>query len=134
MEIPNVKANHVEKTAHPAQYPVELIERLVLALTNPGDWVLDPFLGSGTTAIGALMHNRKSIGAEIKAEYVDIIRERISLAERGLLRIRPMERQVYDPDDPIKSLPPEYIQIGSQPKQMRLIEAQELYKEHKVDQ
>lgn len=122
-EIPNVKANHVEKTAHPAQYPVELVERLVLALTNPGDWVLDPFLGSGTTAIGVLMHNRKSIGAEIKDEYLSIVRERISLAERGLLRTRPMERQVFEPDDPNKSLPPQYIRIGSQPEQARLLEA-----------
>jgi DNA modification methylase len=41
--FPNVKANHVEKTTHPAQYPVELVERFVLALTEEGDWVLDPF-------------------------------------------------------------------------------------------
>src|SRR2546422_5461722 len=41
IEIPNVKANHPEKTEHPCQFPVELIERCVLALTNEGDWVLD---------------------------------------------------------------------------------------------
>src|SRR5690606_23855272 len=43
--IPNVKANHVEKTIHPCQYPVELVERCVLALTEPESWVLDPFAG-----------------------------------------------------------------------------------------
>jgi adenine-specific DNA-methyltransferase len=48
--IPNVKSNHVEKTEHPCQFPVELIERLVLALTSPGDWVLDPFLGGASPA------------------------------------------------------------------------------------
>ncbi len=84
-EIPNVKANHVEKTAHPCQFPVELIERLVLALTNPGDWVLDPFLGVGTTAIAALIHGRKAVGAEIMPEYIKITKERIGLAEKGEL-------------------------------------------------
>ena len=82
-EIPNVKANHVEKTIHPCQFPVELIERLVLAMTDEGDWVLDPFIGVGTAAIAALIHDRKAIGAEIMPEYVKIAKERILLAERG---------------------------------------------------
>ncbi len=105
-EIPNVKANHVEKTIHPCQFPVELIERLVLALTNEGDWVLDPFMGVGSTAIAALMHQRKAIGAEIVPEYVQITYERICLAEEGRLRIRPMARAVYDPDMPTPIVPP----------------------------
>src|SRR4030042_3677672 len=46
--IPNVKSNHVEKTEHPCQFPVELIERLVLSMTKEDDWVLDPFAGTGT--------------------------------------------------------------------------------------
>jgi adenine-specific DNA-methyltransferase len=110
-EIPNVKANHVEKTTHPAQYPVELIERLVLAMTNPGDWVFDPFLGSGTTAIAALLHERKVIGAEILPEYIEITKERLRLAEQGRLRIRPMERAVYDPDQP-NNIPPKYVKLN----------------------
>lgn len=44
-EIPNVKSNHPEKTIHPCQFPVELIERLILSMTEKGDWVLDPFMG-----------------------------------------------------------------------------------------
>ena len=71
-EIPNVKSNHIEKTIHPCQFPVELIERLVLAMTNEGDWVLDPFMGVGSTAIAALMHQRRAMGAEIMKVYVDI--------------------------------------------------------------
>src|SRR6185437_3883934 len=98
--IPNVKANHVEKTDHPCQFPVELIERLVLALSDEGDWVLDPFLGVGSSALAALIHHRKAVGAEIVAEYVATIQERLRLAERGELRIRPMERPVYDPSAP----------------------------------
>src|SRR6185437_8997101 len=49
--IPNVKSNHVEKTDHPCQFPVGLIERLVLGLTNPGESVLDPYVGVGSSAI-----------------------------------------------------------------------------------
>ncbi len=116
--IPNVKANHVEKTAHPCQFPVELIERLVLALSDEGDWVLDPFIGSGTTAIAALMHGRKAMGADIVPEYIAIARERIRLAEKGRLRIRPMERPVYDPNNPKATVPPKYVHLphGAQDK------------------
>jgi adenine-specific DNA-methyltransferase len=121
-EIPNVKANHVEKTIHPCQFPVELVERLVLALTEEGDWVLDPFIGVGSTAIAALMHKRKAIGAEIMAEYVRIARERIRLAERGALRVRPMERVVYDPDAPHRSLPPRVVKLGAPDSQLPLLE------------
>jgi adenine-specific DNA-methyltransferase len=110
-EIPNVKANHVEKTIHPCQFPVELVERLVLALTDAGDWVLDPFMGVGTTAIAALMHERKAIGAELMPEYVTIAKERLGMAERGTLRIRPMTRSVYDPDMPEVSIPPQLVQL-----------------------
>jgi len=126
-EIPNVKANHVEKTIHPCQFPVELIERLVLALTNEGDWVLDPFVGVGTTAIAALMHNRKAIGAEIMPEYVEIARERIQLAEKGALRIRPMERSVYDPDTPEASIPPKFVRLGPAQLQPQLLEKRSQY-------
>ncbi len=109
--IPNVKANHVEKTEHPAQFPVELVERLVLALTQPGDWVLDPFVGSGTTLIAALMHGRRAIGAEIVPEYVEIARRRLRLGEQGQLRVRPMERPIYDPAHPQSRIPPKTVHL-----------------------
>jgi len=95
--IPNVKNNHPEKTIHPCQFPVELIERLVLALTNPGDWVFDPYMGVGTTPIAAILHGRKGAGAEIVPEYVDLARERVMLASQGLLRTRPIDQAVYEP-------------------------------------
>ena len=110
-EIPNVKANHVEKTDHPCQFPVELIERLVLSLTPDRGVVLDPFLGVGSTAIAALMHGRRAIGAEIEPYYVEIAKERLRDAERGLLRIRPMRRAVYDPNSPGSSVPPQTVRI-----------------------
>lgn len=128
-EIPNVKANHVEKTAHPCQFPVELIERLVLALTEKGDWVLDPFIGVGSTAIAALLHGRKAVGAEIMPEYVQIARERIALAERGELRIRPMSRAVYDPAAPGASVPPQVVRLGAAPVQPSLLEPESAVEE-----
>ncbi len=115
-EIPNVKANHVEKTMHPCQFPVELIERLVLAMTNEGDWVLDPFIGVGTTAIAALMHKRKAMGAEIISDYVEIAKERLKLAQTGLLRIRPMERPVYDPEMSDLNIPPQTVCLKAEQK------------------
>ena len=114
-EIPNVKANHIEKTIHPCQFPVELIERLVLALTNETDWVLDPFMGVGSTAIAALMHRRRAIGAEIMKEYIEIAKERIHTAEKGMLRIRPIEREVYDPNSTKKNVPPRRVQLSFLP-------------------
>jgi adenine-specific DNA-methyltransferase len=110
--IPNVKSNHIEKTEHPCQFPVELIERLVLSMTDPGDWIFDPFIGVGTTAIAALIHNRKAIGAEIMLNYVEIAMERIKKAEKGQLQIRPMERAVYDPKIPEVNIPPKLIQLN----------------------
>lgn len=95
--IPNVKHNHVEKTIHPCQFPVELVERLVLSLSNQGDWVLDPYIGVGTTAVAAIRHNRKALGAEIVEEYVGIASERVIAARNGILRTRPMDRPVYKP-------------------------------------
>lgn len=95
--IPNVKHNHVEKTEHPCQFPVELVDRLVLALTDPNDWVVDPFIGVGTTAVSAVRHGRRVAGADIVPRYIEIARQRITLASQGMLRIRPMERPIYEP-------------------------------------
>ena len=97
--IPNVKHNHVEKTNHPCQFPVELVERLVLALTSEGDLVIDPYMGVGSTAVAAIKHGRRAAGAEIVAEYIETARERVTLATVGLLRTRPMDRPVYEPPE-----------------------------------
>lgn len=102
--IPNVKSNHVEKTEHPCQFPVELIERLVLSLSNEGDWVLDPFLGTGTTVIAAIRHRRRGVGAEIFPKVVDLACERIQQEIEGTLRTRPMNRPIYDPVEAGNSL------------------------------
>jgi adenine-specific DNA-methyltransferase len=95
--IPNVKNNHVEKTQHPCQFPVELVERLVLSLTNADDWVFDPFLGTGTSIVAAIRHQRRGIGAETLGKYVALAQERITDELTGTLRTRPMNKPVYDP-------------------------------------
>jgi adenine-specific DNA-methyltransferase len=96
--IPNVKSNHIEKTEHPCQFPIELIERLVLSMTRPGDLVLDPYGGVGSAPLAALLHNRRAAMAELVPEYMAIAKHRLDLAESGELRARPMSRPVYDPD------------------------------------
>lgn len=95
--IPNVKHNHIEKTLHPCQFPVELVERLVLSMTRPGDWVLDPYGGVGSSVLAAVLNGRRGAMAETVKEYVDIARDRLEAAERGELRVRPMSRPVYQP-------------------------------------
>lgn len=112
MEIPNVKANHPEKTAHPCQFPVELVERFVLALTNAGDNVLDPFGGSGTTAIAAIKHNRNAILCEINEDYINIARKRVEMFYAGQLKTRPLGKPVYKPtgNEKISKVPASWTQ------------------------
>lgn len=98
--FPNVKNNHIEKTIHPCQFPVELIERLVLALTDPTDKVFDPYMGVGSTVIGALKNGRIGLGCDTVQKYVDIAWDRVRQLQTGILKTRPMDRPVYDPAKP----------------------------------
>ena len=99
-EFPNVKSNHPEKTIHPCQFPVELVERLVLSMTEPGDAVFDPYMGVGSTVVAALMHGRTAYGCDIVPEYVEIARQRVWQLYNGTLRTRPMGKPIYDPSKP----------------------------------
>jgi adenine-specific DNA-methyltransferase len=96
-DIPNVKNNHVEKTPHPAAYPIELVERFLLSVTQPGDLVFDPYMGSGSTGCAALLHGRRVAGAELMPEYIDVIRKRWLEAFAGTLPKREMGKPVYEP-------------------------------------
>jgi adenine-specific DNA-methyltransferase len=98
--FPNVKNNHVEKTSHPCQFPVELVERLVLSLTKPGDSVLDPYMGVGSAVIGAIKHDRTGYGCDVVQEYVDVAWKRVHELRAGVLQTRPMNKPVYDPSLP----------------------------------
>ncbi len=96
-DIPNVKANHPEKTEHPCQFPVELVQRCVLALTHSEGIVFDPYCGVGSTIIAALQHNRKAIAAELDSNYIEITRERIQKFADGELPLRPIGKPIHQP-------------------------------------
>jgi DNA modification methylase len=81
--IPSLKGNSREKCGHPAQKPLKLIERIVLSSSAPGDLVLDPFLGSGTTAVVAQQHGRRWLGIEKNPAYVKIARQRLKTKFNG---------------------------------------------------
>lgn len=97
-EIPNVKANHIEKLDHPCQFPVELVERCVLALTNEGDIVYDPYAGVASSLVAAIKHNRKAYGVDYVLDYVELGTERINKLLDGQLETRPLGKPVYKPN------------------------------------
>jgi site-specific DNA-methyltransferase (adenine-specific) len=70
-----------EQTPHPTQKPEELLRKIVLASSAPGDVVIDPFLGSGTTAVVAEQLGRKWEGCDLSIEYCRWAAERIELVE-----------------------------------------------------
>lgn len=95
--IPNVKANHVEKTEHPCQFPVELVERLVLSMTDEGDSVFDPYMGVGSSVIASIKNNRRGLVCDVEKRYVEITWDRVREFRAGTLETRPMNKPVYDP-------------------------------------
>jgi DNA modification methylase len=95
--IPNVKANHPEKTIHPCQFPIELVERCVLALTSEEDWVLDPFSGVGSALLAALKNKRRAFGCEKEEEYIEIAKQRIADLYSGALPYRQLGKPVHQP-------------------------------------
>jgi len=73
----NVKHNHEEQTIHPAQFPEAMVARMVLATTEVGDVVLDPYMGVGTVAVVAQDHGRHYLGAEMSPEYHSVALRRL---------------------------------------------------------
>lgn len=96
-EIPNVKANHVEKTDHPCQFPVALAQRLVRALTKRNEIVLDPYAGVGSSGVAALLEKRRFIGSEINEKYASIAAARLKSTKKGTIKVRP-DIPVQPPD------------------------------------
>ena len=115
-DIPNVKANHPEKVEHPCQYPVELVERCILALSNENDIVYDPFAGVASSLIGALKNNRVAYGTEINSEYHKIGLERIKLLAEGKLLTRPIYQEIYvpKPTDKVAQIPKEWETVSNE--------------------
>ena len=69
----------LEKTfgKHPTQKPLALLERCILAASNPGDLIFDPFMGSGTTGVAALKHGRQFCGCEVETDYFELAQKRM---------------------------------------------------------
>ena len=76
----------LRKNFHPTTKPVKLMSYIITLFTREGDWVLDPFLGSGTTGLGAKLLNRNFIGVEREPEYMEIIEERLSVSRDELIK------------------------------------------------
>lgn len=95
--IPNVKSNHIEKTNHPCQFPVGLIERLVLSLTNKNDLVFDPYMGVGSSGVAALIHGRRFKGIEIDKNYFLVAKNRLNSTINGTIKYRPHDIEIFDP-------------------------------------
>lgn len=109
-EIPNVKANHIEKTIHPCQFPVAIPLRLIKALAPEGALILDPFMGVGTTGVAAILENMRFVGAELKDTYYQKAVERLTNASKGTLRYR-LDVPVTEPNPntAVAKLPEEFI-------------------------
>ncbi len=112
-DIPNVKSNHPEKTEHPCQFPIELAERCILALTNEGSWVLDPFAGVGSSVIAAIKNNRNGVGIDRDEKYCSMARQRIRDLNEGRLKIRPITKPIHTPSktDKVAQVPKEWLKL-----------------------
>lgn len=105
LRVPSLKGQSKEKCGHPSQKPLGLIEKLVLCSTDAGDVVLDPFIGSGTTALAARDHGRSWLGIETDAGYIHIAKDRLKaptgpdLAAQPRKPVRPRKaRLTAEPD------------------------------------
>lgn len=108
--IPNVKSNHPEKTIHPCQFPIELVERCILALTNKNSWVLDPFSGVGSTVLAAVKNERNAIGIDKEKEYCELAQKRLNALIEGNLKYRPINKPIHKPSqkDKVAQIPDEW--------------------------
>jgi len=122
-DVPNVKANHIEKTEHPCQFPIVIPQRLIKSLTPPNGIVLDPFTGSGSSGIAAAIEKRRFIGAELSPEYHAIAKKRINDAISGKISYRE-DKPVIEPDlrAAVAQLPKEFAKARKK-KESRLKKA-----------
>jgi adenine-specific DNA-methyltransferase len=95
--IPNVSAKHVEKLRHPCQFPVGLADRLVRALCPENGLVFDPYMGSASTGVAAIINGRRFVGAEIKKSYMNIATQRLTHAYDGTVPHRPVDKPIFVP-------------------------------------
>lgn len=78
-QVPFLSTTSVERVGYPNQKPIALIDRIIQLSTDPGDLVVDPCCGSGTTVVAAMLSNRRSIGVDLNPEAISVCQERASL-------------------------------------------------------
>jgi adenine-specific DNA-methyltransferase len=115
-EIPNVKSRHIEKTDHPCQFPIALVQRLIKALVEEGGLVVDPFMGSGTSAVAALLEGCRFSGCDIAPEYLRIARVRLAEIKKGRKIHRPLDKPVFVPrgTEAVATRPPHFWTLGAE--------------------
>ena len=113
-EIPNVKASHPEHTVHPCQFPHELAERCVLAFSNVGDTILDPFVGAGTSAIAAIKADREVTGIDRSADYITLTHNRVKALRTGELVLRQSGKDIRKPiaGEKVSKVPDEWSEAA----------------------
>lgn len=127
-DIPNVKSHHPEKTLHPCQFPIELIQRLTLALTDKNDVVIDPYAGVHSAGCAAAFLDRKYMGSELDMNYQKMGVERINLAIKKELEYR-AGIGVMDPKESEFSVMPEaWLRISAKNLLKEYGSAKEAYK------
>ena len=87
--VPRIHRQDPERADHPTQKPLEIVERMVLSCCPPGGVVLDPFTGSGTTAVACVRHGRRFVGFEMNPQYATLVRERVTAAQPVYAQIQP---------------------------------------------
>jgi site-specific DNA-methyltransferase (adenine-specific) len=95
--VSRLHREHPERADHPTQKPLEIVERMIKASCPPNGIVLDPFMGTGTTAVAAQRCGRQFVGFELNPDYCEIIARRLSSPEAGLT---PQNNQ---PSEPVRS-------------------------------
>ncbi|MEK7695550.1 MAG: site-specific DNA-methyltransferase [Pseudomonadota bacterium] len=97
--VPRIHRQDPERADHPTQKPLEIVERMVLSSCPPGGIVLDPFTGSGTTAVACVRHGRSFVGFEMNPEYAGLVRERVTAAQPVYAPLKPQASDVADTAD-----------------------------------
>jgi adenine-specific DNA-methyltransferase len=97
-DIPNVKGNHIEKSGHPCQFPVGLAERCIRAFCPSGGVVFDPYMGSASSGVAAILNERRFLGAEKDEKYMEVAHSRLLKAYDGTVPFRPADRPIYIPN------------------------------------
>jgi site-specific DNA-methyltransferase (adenine-specific) len=98
-EIPYLNPKAAERVGYPTQKPILLLERIIELVTSPGDWVLDPFCGSGTTLVAAKLNNRNAIGIDALSDAVSLATERLQNPTKSSSYLMNNGRSSYLPKD-----------------------------------